>query len=99
MPDRPVVAVMRDYLRILRGLLDGEEVNYTGKATSLRGVKLGFKPPRVPIYVGALGPQMVKLAGELADGVIPSWSSPEQVAWGRDLATDAAEKPAAIDRR
>jgi alkanesulfonate monooxygenase SsuD/methylene tetrahydromethanopterin reductase-like flavin-dependent oxidoreductase (luciferase family) len=35
---------------------------------------------------------MVKLAGELADGVIPSWSSPEQVAWGKDLAADAAEK-------
>jgi 5,10-methylenetetrahydromethanopterin reductase len=90
MPDRPVVALMRDYLRVLRALLDGEEVRYTGKTLSLRGVRLGFKPPRVPIYVGALGPQMVKLAGELADGIIPSWSSPEQVAWGQNLAADAA---------
>jgi alkanesulfonate monooxygenase SsuD/methylene tetrahydromethanopterin reductase-like flavin-dependent oxidoreductase (luciferase family) len=55
-------------------------------------VRLGFTPPHVPIYVGALGPQMVKLAGELADGVIPSWSSPEQVAWGQRLAADAARK-------
>jgi alkanesulfonate monooxygenase SsuD/methylene tetrahydromethanopterin reductase-like flavin-dependent oxidoreductase (luciferase family) len=90
MPERPVVSLMRDYLRILRGLLDGDEVNYHGKALSLRGVRLGFKPPMVPIYVGALGPQMVKLAGELADGVIPSWSSPEQVAWGMHLAATAA---------
>jgi len=92
MPNRPVVSLMRDYLRILRGLLNGEEVNYTGKALSLRGVRLGFTPPHVPIYVGALGPQMVKLAGELADGVIPSWSSPEQVAWGKNLAAEAARK-------
>jgi alkanesulfonate monooxygenase SsuD/methylene tetrahydromethanopterin reductase-like flavin-dependent oxidoreductase (luciferase family) len=92
MPQRPVVSLMRDYLRILRGLLNGEEVNYTGKALSLRGVKLGFKPPRVPIYVGALGPQMVKAAGELADGVIPSWSSPEQVASSKDVAAEAARK-------
>ena len=92
MPRRPVVSLMRDYLRILRGLLDGDEVNYTGKATSLRGVRLGFKPPRVPIYVGALGPQMVKLSGQLADGVIPSWSSPEQVAWGQGVAAEAARE-------
>jgi alkanesulfonate monooxygenase SsuD/methylene tetrahydromethanopterin reductase-like flavin-dependent oxidoreductase (luciferase family) len=92
MPHRPVVSLMRDYLRILRGLLNGDEVNYTGKTMALHGVRLGFKPPRVPIYVGALGPQMVKLAGELADGVIPSWSSPEQVAWGKDLAAESARR-------
>src|SRR5579871_2033801 len=92
MPNRPVVSLMRDYLHILRGLLNGEEVNYTGKAMSLHGVRLGFTPPTVPIYVGALGPQMVKLAGELADGVIPSWSSPEQVAWGQELTSEAARK-------
>jgi len=92
MPNRPVVALMRDYLRILRGLLNGEEVNYAGKTMALRSVRLGFKAPSVPIYVGALGPQMVKLAGELADGVIPSWSSPEQVAWGKDLAAESARR-------
>jgi alkanesulfonate monooxygenase SsuD/methylene tetrahydromethanopterin reductase-like flavin-dependent oxidoreductase (luciferase family) len=92
MPERPVVSLMRDYLCILRGLLNGEEVDYTGKATSLHGVKLAFTPPRVPLYVGALGPQMVRLAGELADGVIPSWSSPEQVAWGKELTAEAARK-------
>jgi alkanesulfonate monooxygenase SsuD/methylene tetrahydromethanopterin reductase-like flavin-dependent oxidoreductase (luciferase family) len=100
MPDRPVVSVMRDYLHILRGLLAGERVDYTGKSASLHGVQLGFAPPRVPIYVGALGPQMVRLAGELADGVIPSWSSPEQIAWGRAQTTEAARRvgrdPAAI---
>jgi alkanesulfonate monooxygenase SsuD/methylene tetrahydromethanopterin reductase-like flavin-dependent oxidoreductase (luciferase family) len=90
MPTRPVVSLMRDYLHILRGLLNGEEVNYTGKAIGLRRVRLGFTPPRVPIYVGALGPQMVNLSGELADGVIPSWSSPEQVAWGQHLTATAA---------
>jgi alkanesulfonate monooxygenase SsuD/methylene tetrahydromethanopterin reductase-like flavin-dependent oxidoreductase (luciferase family) len=63
-------------------------------------VRLGFKPPAVPIYVGALGPQMVELSGELADGVIPSWSSPEQVAWAKDLAAQSSRQagrdPAAV---
>ena len=53
-------------------------------------MQLGFRPPRVPLYVGGLGPQMLSVAGELADGIIPSWSSPEQVAWGRAHAASAA---------
>ena len=92
LPDRPVISLMRDYLTIVRGLLDGETVTYEGKTTRLRGVQLGFRPPHVPIYVGALGPQMLNLVGELADGVIPSWSSPEQVAWGRAHVARAAER-------
>jgi alkanesulfonate monooxygenase SsuD/methylene tetrahydromethanopterin reductase-like flavin-dependent oxidoreductase (luciferase family) len=92
LPDRPVVSLMRDYLTIVRGLLAGESVDYAGRTTSLRGVQLGFQPPSVPIYVGALGPQMLSLAGELADGVIPSWSSPEQVAWGRCHVAAAAAR-------
>jgi alkanesulfonate monooxygenase SsuD/methylene tetrahydromethanopterin reductase-like flavin-dependent oxidoreductase (luciferase family) len=92
LPDRPVISLMRDYLTILRGLLDGEWVDYQGRTTSLRGVQLGFRPPRVPLYVGGLGPQMLSLAGELADGIIPSWSSPERVAWSREHAAAAARR-------
>ncbi len=93
LPNRPVISLMRDYLILLRRLLAGEMVEYEGRTTSLRGVQLGFRPSQdVPIYVGALGPQMLRLVGELADGVIPSWSSPEQVAWGRTVVSAAAEK-------
>ena len=38
----------------------------------------------VPIYIGALGPQMLALAGRHADGAALNWCTPGQVAWSRD---------------
>jgi alkanesulfonate monooxygenase SsuD/methylene tetrahydromethanopterin reductase-like flavin-dependent oxidoreductase (luciferase family) len=38
----------------------------------------------VPIYIGALGPQMLALAGRHADGAALNWCTPEQVAWSRE---------------
>jgi len=38
----------------------------------------------VPIYVGALGPQMLALAGRHADGAALNWCTPAQVAWSRE---------------
>jgi 5,10-methylenetetrahydromethanopterin reductase len=61
---------MRDYLTILTGLLRGEPVKYAGQAyrvTAQVGVA-GAKPP--PILVAALGPDMLRLCGRLADGTI-----------------------------
>ena len=38
----------------------------------------------VPIYIGALGPQMLALAGHHADGAALNWCTPAQVAWSRE---------------
>jgi alkanesulfonate monooxygenase SsuD/methylene tetrahydromethanopterin reductase-like flavin-dependent oxidoreductase (luciferase family) len=38
----------------------------------------------VPIYVGALGPQMLALAGRYAEGAALNWCTPAQVAWSRE---------------
>jgi alkanesulfonate monooxygenase SsuD/methylene tetrahydromethanopterin reductase-like flavin-dependent oxidoreductase (luciferase family) len=38
----------------------------------------------VPIYVGALGPQMLRLAGRHAQGAALNWCTAEQVAWSRE---------------
>ncbi len=89
-PAYPPVAMMRDYLVALRGLLTGQAVEYAGTAVVLHGARLGFRPPRVPLYLGALGPRMVRLAGEASDGVLLNWCSPEQVAWSRDLVVEGA---------
>lgn len=40
--------------------------------------------PDVPIYVGALGPQMLRLAGRHAQGAALNWCTPEQIAWSRE---------------
>jgi alkanesulfonate monooxygenase SsuD/methylene tetrahydromethanopterin reductase-like flavin-dependent oxidoreductase (luciferase family) len=86
----PPVRQMREYLTTLRGLLAGERVSYDGPSVKLKGVSLGFTPPRVPVYLAALGPLMLRLAGELADGVTPNWSTPDQIAWCRERVAEGA---------
>jgi 5,10-methylenetetrahydromethanopterin reductase len=64
---------MRDTLTIARGLLRGEQVDYHGTAFSARKVKLDYTPrPDIPIYLAGRGDVIVKLAGELADGLLVS---------------------------
>jgi alkanesulfonate monooxygenase SsuD/methylene tetrahydromethanopterin reductase-like flavin-dependent oxidoreductase (luciferase family) len=91
-PPLKPIGMMREYLTALRSLLDGQPLNHEGTAFTYRGASLAFKPPRVPIYLGALGPQMVQLAGELADGVALNWSSAEQIAWSREQVAVGAQR-------
>jgi 5,10-methylenetetrahydromethanopterin reductase len=69
--EKPIF-VMREALQIVRRLLSGENVTYEGRVFTLKNMKLGFKTSQasVPIYVAAVGPKMLQLAGEMADGVI-----------------------------
>jgi 5,10-methylenetetrahydromethanopterin reductase len=45
---------------------------------------LRVRLPAVPIYLGALGPQMLRLAGRRYDGAALNWCSSEQVTWSRE---------------
>jgi len=79
------LALMRDYLTVIRGLLAGERITHEGETVTLRGMRLGIvPPPRTPVYLGALGPKMLELSGELADGASLNWCTPEQIAWSRE---------------
>jgi alkanesulfonate monooxygenase SsuD/methylene tetrahydromethanopterin reductase-like flavin-dependent oxidoreductase (luciferase family) len=89
LPNRPI-SVMRDYVTILRKLLRGETVNYEGRGISVKGYSLGMTPPTVGVYLAALGPQMLRLAGECADGVSLNWATPEQIAWSNALIAEGA---------
>jgi alkanesulfonate monooxygenase SsuD/methylene tetrahydromethanopterin reductase-like flavin-dependent oxidoreductase (luciferase family) len=92
LPDRPI-AVMRDYLTVLRGLLGGEAVSYEGPALTMHGAALGVRDlPAVPLYLGALGPQMMRLAGELADGVLLNWATPERITQSRAIVAEGAAR-------
>jgi probable F420-dependent oxidoreductase len=76
---RPVDA-MRDYLTILRSLFADANVAHDGPMYSSHFGFLGFRPQAdLPILVGALGPRMVQLAGELADGVVLFLSNPHHI--------------------
>ncbi len=91
-PDYPAVGMMREYLVTLRRLLGAETVTHEGKAITLRGMQLTPRPVGVPLYLAALGPQMLRLAGELADGVSLNWCTPEQRAWCRDRIAEGAKR-------
>lgn len=87
------LAMMRDYLVVLRGLLTGERVTYRGPSIQLNGLRLrGPGAPVVPLLLGALGPRMLELAGELADGAALNWCTPEQIEWSRGHVARGAER-------
>lgn len=90
--DRPI-GMMREYVNLLRACLSGESVTFEGDYFSVSrfrlGVRLGEKRPK--IIMAALNPQMLKLAGEIADGVLLNYlpashvgNSIEQVRKGGD---------------
>lgn len=90
--DIPAIALMRDYLVTVRGMLAGESVSHEGKAIRIRGQRLPLQAPPVPVYLGTLGPQMLRLAGEAADGAALNWSTAEQVAWSRERIAEGAKR-------
>jgi alkanesulfonate monooxygenase SsuD/methylene tetrahydromethanopterin reductase-like flavin-dependent oxidoreductase (luciferase family) len=77
---------------IVRSLLAGDEVTYAGAALQIERYSLGASFPAVPLYLAALGPQMLRLAGEVADGACLNWASPEQIAWSRARLDEGAER-------
>ncbi|HEX8714682.1 MAG TPA: LLM class flavin-dependent oxidoreductase [Solirubrobacteraceae bacterium] len=76
--DRPV-AEMREYAGIVRAILRGEDPPAGEKwRTGFR--LLGIEPrPQLPIYVAALSPAMLRLAGEIADGVLLWLCTPKYI--------------------
>jgi alkanesulfonate monooxygenase SsuD/methylene tetrahydromethanopterin reductase-like flavin-dependent oxidoreductase (luciferase family) len=63
---------MKEYVEIIRLILTGKTINYSGEIFSLKDFSLLIKPPRntIPIYLAAVNQKMVDLAWEIADGVI-----------------------------
>jgi len=94
--DRPA-AHMKEYLRIVAPLLEGETADFEGEQLTgkLRLNVPGAAP--VPLMVAALGPAMLKLAGTYAGGTITWMTGPrtmeEHIIPGIGAAAEAAGKP------
>lgn len=99
--DKPV-GRMREYIDIVRKAYAGAKMESQGKYFSSKGFKLSF-PTEQPlrVFMAALGPQMTRLAGQIADGVITNMANPEQVtaiaASVRAGAVEAGRDPSALD--
>jgi 5,10-methylenetetrahydromethanopterin reductase len=72
---RKPLAAMREYVTVVRRLLAMETVTFEGEVVKVRNLRLDLgdgvprSPKKVPIYIGATGPNMMELAGEIGDGV------------------------------
>ena len=91
----------REYIEIVRMALARERVVYDGEIYKLplpdgpgKALKLTISTvqERIPIYLAALGPKNTQLAGEIADGWIPTLFSPEHVAQARELLEEGARR-------
>lgn len=69
--ERPVRA-LREAIELIRMMLTGEVVRYDGELFHLDNGKLGFPPvrPAIPISVASHSPQVLRLCGRGADGVL-----------------------------
>jgi alkanesulfonate monooxygenase SsuD/methylene tetrahydromethanopterin reductase-like flavin-dependent oxidoreductase (luciferase family) len=86
---------------VVRTALGRERVEYHGETIELPLPDGPGKPPkmmigpaqqRVPIYLAAIGPKNTALAGEIADGWIPTFFSPDHVAELRALLEEGAAR-------
>jgi F420-dependent oxidoreductase-like protein len=76
--DRPA-RHMSEYLSILLPLLDGQPASFTGE-TMRAAIGLSTpRPGRVPVLLAALGPQMLRLAGQRTDGTVLWMTGPATV--------------------
>src|SRR6476646_6460390 len=91
----------REYVAVVRMALARERVEFHGETLELplpdgpgRALKLTIAPvqDRIPIYLAAIGPNNTRLAGEIADGWIPTLFSPEHVAEFRPLLEQGAAR-------
>ncbi|SRR5581483_10954961 len=98
---RPATRV-RETALFLRRALAGERVVFRGETFAVDGFRLSRPPARpVPIYVAALRPGMLRVAGEVGDGVILNWLAPRDVprcvAVARQAAKEAGRDPEALE--
>src|SRR3954449_7963474 len=91
----------REYVDVVRKALARERVEYRGETLELplpdgpgKALKLTIAPVQqpIPIYIAAIGPKNVTLVGEIADGWLPVFFSPEHVSEFRPLLEEGAAR-------
>ena len=70
----------REFLIAFREVIGGEKVQHSSGCFPINGFRLGIDPAgRIKIWLAAINDQMLRLAGELADGVFLAWCPPDEV--------------------
>ena len=93
--DRPA-RHMREYLSILLPLLNGEQASFQGETMRAQIGLSTPRPGRVPVLLAALAPQMLRLAGQRADGTVLWMTGPATI---RDYIVPSIREAAAAAGR
>jgi 5,10-methylenetetrahydromethanopterin reductase len=89
------VAHLKEYILAVKGLLRGEEVEYRGRQFrgEWRDGENGSVPKEIPIYVSCSGPKVLKMASQVADGmVIQMGYAPENIQYVRGIIKESCEE-------
>ncbi len=72
------LANVRETTQLLRRLFAGEKTDFQGEVLRSRGFRLKERPGgEIPIHIAAMGPKMLRLAGEVGDGVVLNDMTPD----------------------
>ncbi len=90
----------REYVAVVRMALSHQKIEFQGETLELplpdgpgKALKLTIRPVQpIPIYLAAMGPKNVALAGEIADGWLPVFFSPEHTAELRAPLMEGAQR-------
>ncbi len=85
--ERPLSQV-KNSASAIRALLKRERLSEGG----FKGAQMAFKARDIPIFIGAQGPKMLELAGQIGDGVLINASHPEDFKFAVPLVRGGAEK-------
>ena len=81
---------VRETVEVVRRLTLGEPVSFDGDVISIKKAKLDLGSRSVPVYIGAQGPGMLRLAGEIGDGALVNASHPRDFEFAVKLLKEGA---------
>lgn len=84
----------KEFVEVVKLIISGGRVDYEGQVYQIHDFSLAFKPPRptIPIFLAAIGPANIRLAGEVADGWLPIFASSSFLAQGDVYLTDGRKR-------
>lgn len=86
------VKACKEAIELIKAFLTGKEISFNGEFFKTEKAKISFKPILFPIYLACRGPRMLKLAGEIADGVLLNGIPLEYVSFALEKIKQGAEK-------
>ncbi|WP_302082386.1 5,10-methylenetetrahydromethanopterin reductase [Salinibaculum rarum] len=87
--ERPLRRVL-ETMQVARRLWDGERVDHDGTFRA-DDAGLNYDARRLPVYVGAQGPDMTRMAAKYADGVLFNGSHPRDIEWASDRVAEGLD--------